>query len=131
MLWQVGTGALQHPDYIAYTNELAGSHPERILADSDLDWLQGVGGLDRRLRELGVQHLTFRCGFTGYGYAIANPHSFPAYELMPDGDQPTPGWNAVCITVWKLLDQPKWADRIEPTERIGRSINLYYIPPAK
>ncbi len=127
--WQVLTGILVHPDYLAYTNELAGSHPERILADSDLDWDQGMRGLALRLEELNVQNFTFKANSSGY--LIANGHWLPAYELMPDGDQPRPGWNAVCITGWKLSGQPRWADRIEPTERIRRSILLYYIPAEK
>ena len=127
LLWQVATGALEHPDYLSYTNELAGSHPERILADSDLDWDQGMRGLALRLKQLGVQDLHFKAN--GSGYMIANGHSFPPYELMPDGDQPPPGWNAICITAWKLSGQPKWADRIEPKRKIHRSIYLYYFPP--
>jgi hypothetical protein len=129
LVWQVVTGALVHPDYIAYTNELAGSHPERILADSDLDWDQGMRGLGLRLRELNVENLTFKLNSSGY--MIANENSFPDYRLMPDGDQPSPGWNAVCVTAWKLNGQPTWAERIEPTERIHRSIYLYYFPPQK
>ncbi len=127
LLWQVATGALVHPDYLAYTNEFAGSHPERILADSDLDWDQGMRGLALRLEQLGVRDFTFKPNSSSY--MIANGHSFPRYELMPDGDQPTPGWNVVCVTAWKLSGQPKWAERIEPTERIHRSIYLYYFPP--
>jgi hypothetical protein len=126
LLWQVVTGALVHPDYIAYTNELAGRHPERILADSDLDWDQGMRGLALRLEELGVQDLGFKLNSSGY--MIANGHSFPHYELVPDGDQPKPGWYAVCVTAWKLSGEPKWAERIEPRERIHRSIYLYYFP---
>lgn len=38
LAWQLLSGDLQHPDYLAYTNEITGSHPERYLADSDLDW---------------------------------------------------------------------------------------------
>ena len=37
--------AMAHPDYIAYFNELAGTHPERILVDSDLDWGQDMNRL--------------------------------------------------------------------------------------
>ena len=129
VLWQVATGALMHPDYIAYTNELAGKHPERILADSDLDWNQGMRGLALRLQELGVKDLTFK--LSSSGYMIADGHSFPLYTEMPDGDKPNPGWNAVSVTAWKLSGQPKWAERIEPTERIRHSIYLYYFPPPK
>ena len=127
LLWQIATGALEHPDYLAYTNELAGSHPERILADSDLDWDQGMRGLALRLQQLGVQNFHFKPNSSGY--MIANGNAFPNYELMPDGDQPPPGWSAVCITAWKLSGQPKWAERIEPKEKIHRSIYLYYFPP--
>jgi hypothetical protein len=132
LLWQVTSGALVHPDYLAYTNELAGSHPERILVDSDLDWGQGMRGLALRLEQLGVQDLTFQPNDSGYLIAtrdIGRP--FPRYKLMPDGDKPQPGWNAVSVTAWKLSGQPKWAERIEPAEKIHRSIYLYYFPPAK
>jgi hypothetical protein len=127
LFWQIATGALEHPDYLAYTNEIAGSHPERILADSDLDWDQGMRSLALRLQQLGVQDFHFKLNSSGY--MIANGHSFPRYELMPDGDQPPPGWSAVCVTAWKLSGQPKWAERIEPKEKIHRSIYLYYFPP--
>jgi hypothetical protein len=127
LLWQVVSGAAQHPDYLAYTNELAGRHPERILADSDLDWDQGMRGLALRLQTLGVQRLTFKLNSSGY--MIANGHSFPPYDLMPDGNRPPTGWSAICVTAWKLSGEPKWAERIEPTERIRRSIYLYYFPP--
>jgi hypothetical protein len=129
VIWQIVSGALAHPDYIAYTSELAGRHPERILADSDLDWNQGMRGLALRLQELGVRRLTFKIASSGY--MIADGHSFPPYDFMPDGDTPKPGWNAVSVTEWKLTGQPKWAERVEPAERIRRSIYLYYFPPGK
>ena len=47
------SGAWNHPDYLAYFNELAGDEPERILADSDLDWGQDMLRLSARLREVG------------------------------------------------------------------------------
>ena len=52
---------------------------------------------------------------------------------------PSPGWNAVSLTIWKefrfgLLDRymnyKLWPDRFEPNERIGKSILLYYFDPA-
>ena len=122
-----------------WNDELAGSHPERIIADTDLDWGQGMRSLALRLREVGVQKLTFKLYGSGSmnnyelyspGYMIAG-NWFPEYTLMPDGDQPEPGWNAVSVEAWKLSGQPKWAERLQPTERIGRSIFLYYFPPGK
>ena len=100
--------------------------------DFPIQWTHlGEGQLSAELRELsqqlGVQDFHFKPNSSGY--MIANGNAFPNYELMPDGDQPPPGWSAVCITAWKLSGQPKWAERIEPTEKIHRSIYLYYFPP--
>ncbi len=127
LAWQCGSGIFFHPDYIAYTNELAGRHPDRILADSDLDWNQGMKGLTDRLNELGVHELTFKLASSSY--MVASGRAFPAYHLMPDGDKPNPGWNAVSVTEWKLTGEPKWAEQAEPTERVRRSIYLYYFNP--
>src|SRR5205085_12510447 len=52
--WLTVTGAMRHPDYLAYFNEFAADHPERILVDSDLDWGQDTIRLARRLKELGA-----------------------------------------------------------------------------
>ena len=52
---------------------------------------------------------------------------------------PSPGWNAVSIThlkiarlgLWETYPQVQlWPDRIPPTERVGKSILLWYFPPA-
>jgi 4-amino-4-deoxy-L-arabinose transferase-like glycosyltransferase len=127
LAWQVASGALQHPDYIAYTNELTGNRPERILADSDLDWDQSMKRLALRLGQLGVHEFTFKIFSAGY---MAAGNDFPFFiHDMPDGDRPTPGWNAISITPWKLSGQPRWAEQAVPRERIGRSILLYYFPP--
>src|SRR5262249_25122127 len=40
--WIVVSGAIAHPDYLAYFNELGMSDPEKILVDSDLDWGQST-----------------------------------------------------------------------------------------
>ena len=102
--WQAVSGAVHHPDYIAYTNALAGRQPERVLADSDLDWEQGFRRLAQRLRELGVREITLKLNTAGYMDA---GNAFPTYRIMPDGDEPTPGWNVICITPWKLSGQPR------------------------
>jgi hypothetical protein len=122
--WHVLSGALMHPDYLAYTNELAGSHPERWVADSDLDWGQDMKRLGVFLERVGATHLTF----TPFNrtYALAG-HPLPPTS-PGDSDRPSPGWNAVSITVWKVFGFPKWADRFEPQHRIGRSILLWHIP---
>jgi hypothetical protein len=114
-----------HPDYISYMNELAGQHPENILADSDLDWEQGYSRLNKRLQQLGVQHFTFNPNTAGYMIA-GNP--FPPYEYMTAGRTPPHGWSAVAITPWRLFGRPEWPARYKPREVVAHSILLYWFP---
>ena len=131
-LWFAGSSLLSHPDYLAYFNELAGSQPEKILVDSDLDWGQDVKRLGQRLREVGAQWVFFS-GFTNARFQAE--HGFPAmYEAHPT--RPGPGWNAISVTPWKLTrmgtrmvgNVPLWPDQYKPTERVGKSILLYHFP---
>jgi len=134
IVWTAASGALNHPDYLAYFNELAGSEPERILADSDLDWGQDMLRLGARLRELRAPAVSFNPFISAY---LREFHGFP--PIVPsDPHVPNYGWNAVSITVWKvarmgLMDEaptvPLWPDSMKPTERVGRSVLLYYVPP--
>jgi hypothetical protein len=126
LAWQLISGALQHPDYLAYTNELAGSHPERFLADSDLDWGQDMKRLGDFLARRGVTQLTFAPFNRTYLWA---GHALPPLQ-SGDTNHPSPGWNAVSITIWKVFGYPKWADTApQPQQRIGRSILLWYVKP--
>jgi hypothetical protein len=133
LVWHAGSSLISHPDYIAYTNLLAGNYPERILADSDLDWGQDMNRLGKRLRELGVRQVAFNPLVMGY---LEEFHGFPHITLMQP-TQPSPGWNAASLTVMLsnrlgLGDQfPKakmWTEGIPPTERVGKTIYLWYIP---
>jgi hypothetical protein len=132
--WMALSGGWQHPDYLAYFNELAGDRPERFLADSDLDWGQDIDRLGRRLRELKAPSVAFS------PYTVGNlevGHDFP--PVTPNSPvSPSPGWNAISITYWKAWrmgwfntnpEQPTWPDRFRPRERVGRGILLYYFPP--
>ncbi len=127
--------ACAHPDYLAYFNALAGDAPERILVDSDLDWGQDVKRLAARLRQVGAQQLSFT------PWAPADPELQGLPPTRPaDPLHPTPGWNAVSLTMLKK-DRfgytgknsaiQLWADKIPPTERIGKGIWLWYFPPPK
>lgn len=124
---------LCHPDYIPYTNLLAGDYPERILVDSDLDWGQDTNRLGKRLRELGVREVAFNPLIMAY---LEEYHGFPHVTLMQP-TRPSPGWNAASLTVMLagrlgMGDQfPKaklWTEGVPPTERIGKGIYLWYIP---
>jgi hypothetical protein len=121
---------VNHPDYLAYFNELAGDQPEKILVDSDLDWGQDVSRLGERLKELKADSVSFN----SFTYTDLNYFGFPKVEAS-NPYQPSPGWNAVSTTVWKVFhmggqwDRPVWPDQLKPTERVGKSILLYYFPP--
>lgn len=69
-------------------------------------------------------------------------HDYHGFPPIQDSDpiSPSPGWNAVSITVWKvarmgLYEQHKdvqlWPDLVKPKERVGRGVLLYYFPPAE
>jgi hypothetical protein len=120
--WLVVSSAAHHPDYLAYTNEIAGSHPENFVADSDLDWGQDMNRLADFLSRSGIQQITFRP--FNWSYQIAG-HPLPVI-LPPDSEKPSPGWNAVSITTWKVFGFPAWTDRARPPSvRVGRSILLW------
>jgi 4-amino-4-deoxy-L-arabinose transferase-like glycosyltransferase len=135
VLWVTISGALQHPDYLSYFNELAGSTPERIVVDSDLDWGQNIVRLQHRLKELGASQVAF---------GDVNLHSnhlmiWPGLPMVTNLDafRPVEGWTAVSPTMWMLRKyglgyrnlsvQPWWA-YYRPVEKVG-TLWLYYVPP--
>jgi hypothetical protein len=136
LVWHGATSALSHPDYIPYVNALAGSEPEKILAESDLDWGQDMKRLAKRLHEVGARQVTFSPFIVAYLEAV---HGFPPIQPM-DPESPSPGWNAASITMIKaermgLQDQhPEiklWTEQIPPTERLGNTTLLWYFPPQR
>ena len=126
-LWFGLSSLLAHPDYLAYFNEIAGSEPEKILVDSDLDWGQDQKRLSQRLRELGAESVFY----TPYISAdLEREHGFP--HIYPLNDKtPMPGWNAAGFSGLKILHQAPWADRFPPTERVGKGIVLWYFQPPR
>ncbi|MGP0075573.1 MAG: ArnT family glycosyltransferase [Bryobacteraceae bacterium] len=134
VLWLVATSALSHPDYIPYFNALAGNEPEKILVDSDLDWGQDMKRLSKRLHEVGATEVTFNPFIVAYLEAV---HGFPPIHST-DPVTPSPGWNAVSLTVLKAArlgledDHPEvqlWPDQIRPTEKVSPGVWLWYFPP--
>jgi hypothetical protein len=133
LLGLVSASASAHPDYLAYFNALAGPTPERILVDSDLDWGQDLGRLATRLRQLGATEVAFTPEFP----ADLQAQGFPTVTPF-DLRRPSPGWNAARLTVIESIhaanasafpDTRFWPERLPPTERIGKSIWLWYVPP--
>jgi hypothetical protein len=136
--WYAAGSLWSHPDYLPYFNELAGSHPERIVVDSDLDWGQDEKRLARRLRQEGARELTYIPFMIGPFEDTAKAFGLPPIRTEIDAFRPDPGWNAVSLTLLRqrrlgLRDaypnlQP-WPDRVGGGELIGKSILLYYFPP--
>jgi 4-amino-4-deoxy-L-arabinose transferase-like glycosyltransferase len=121
-VWQVVGLVLAYPDYLAYFNETV-RHPERVLVDSDLDWGQDLGRLERRLKELGVDRLSF--GYLGSA-DLAREDLPPTTRLTPH--VPATGWIAVTALARAYGGGAyDWLDGYRPVERVGKTIDLYYI----
>ncbi len=136
LIWFAASSALSHPDYLAYFNVLAGSQPEKILVDSDLDWGQDMKRLAARLKQLDVQELAFDPFNGAYVEDLQAVHQFPPIKPL-DPNRPSHGWNAASLTMLKLWrlgyfksdpTRELWTDRIPPTERVGKGVLLWYVP---
>jgi len=132
LVWFALTSALSHPDYLPYFNVLAGEHPDHIVVDSDLDWGQDTKRLAKRLREVGAGKVAFSPFIPVDLAKLGFPTVTPSYPEVP-----SPGWNAMSLTMLNLTragiehDSPGlriWADRIQPTERVGKSTLLWHFP---
>ncbi len=122
--WQVASPALAWPDYLAYFNE-AVKEPRDILVDSDLDWGQDLRPLERRLAGLQVPSVSLAYR----GTADLNREALPPWRPLAPGERAT-GW--IAVTALARVAAPggyAWLDAYPPVERIGRSIDLYFIPP--
>lgn len=115
-----------HPDYMAHFNPLVAGRPERVLAESDLDWGQDLDRLARRLRELKVEEVHIKY----FGSALLEKAGLPTYWDL-DARNPVKGWVAIS-THYLYLEHAKdgsfdWLKRYTPREKIGKSIDLFFI----
>ena len=135
LVWLAGTGIWNHPYYLAYFNELAGNHPERILVDSDLDWSQDYVEVAEKLRAMNVSEVNF--GFV--------PWLNPYFEVWPGFPKikplqpliPSSGWvvvspSADTLNQYGLLHkfpnlEPYW-DKLQPVGKVGSTL-FYYVAP--
>jgi hypothetical protein len=117
-----------HPDYLAHFNEFAGSHPEAILCESDLDWGQDLHRLSERLNQRGIQEFSIAY----FGTALLHKAGLPHYELLSPV-MPSRGYVAVSLhhlnIDYKKNGSFAWLKSYTPVERIGKSIDLFYIDP--
>jgi hypothetical protein len=132
LVWLAGSSLLSHPDYLAYFNALAGSHPENVLVDSDLDWGQDIQRAAERLHQLGAKEVTFPQFMAA---DLEKEHGFPHLNLNIElGHQPG-GYFLAGATFWKayrfglLDDRTIWPDQVAPAERIGKGMFLWKLQP--
>jgi hypothetical protein len=124
VLWQFSTLLTAYPDYLAWFNAFAGAHPERILVDSDLDWGQDLRRLSQELarRQVPEVHIAYR------GTADLSREHLPPYSLLPPNQQVS-GWIALDMLSLKESNGGyDWLAHYQPLQRIGKSIDLYYLP---
>jgi hypothetical protein len=133
LLWQIIAGVNAHPDYLPYANELAGSHPERIVAESDFDWGQDVKRLNTTLRRLGVKEVAVL--IRGAGNVSRNLDAV-ARPLM--AHEPVSGWVAISLTRIKYDGTDRapyngyaWLEAYQPVSLVGHTIRVYHIPALK
>ena len=124
--WTALDSASAHVDYLAHFNELAGNRPERILAESDLDWGQDLNRLAIRLKGLQVPAVSIRY----FGSSLLEEAGLPEYHEL-DPLKPTTGWIAIS-THYLYLEHARngsydWLTHYEPLQHIGKSIDLFYI----
>jgi 4-amino-4-deoxy-L-arabinose transferase-like glycosyltransferase len=124
--WQVSTLWRANPDYLPYFNEAVG-HPEKVLVDSDLDWGQDLWRLERRAAEIKVPSLSLAYR----GTADLAREALPPFTVMPPW-HPTTGWIAISALAREHdLAGYAWLSAFKPMERIGKTIDLYYVPPGR
>lgn len=123
----IGT-ALAHPDYVSYFNEAARGHPERIAADSNLDWGQDLLRLADVVRRQRIDHLYLSYfGTANWRSIVRGAEELPQFTRVH-------GWVAISenelIFGWPTnrRDAFAWLRAYQPVRRVGKSIRLYRIP---
>jgi hypothetical protein len=123
LVWQLSTLWRAWPDYLPYFNELV-VHPERVLVDSDLDWGQDLHRLEVRAAQLGIGHLNLAYR----GTADLRRERLPPLHILAPHERVT-GWVAVSqLARTRNHSDYAWLDAYHPVERVGKTIDLYYLP---
>jgi hypothetical protein len=123
LLWQLSPLWRAYPDYLPYFNETV-VHPERVLVDSDLDWGQDLHRLEVRAAQLriGRLNLAYR------GTADLRREPLPQLHVLPPRERVS-GWVAISqLARTRNHADYAWLDAYRPIERVGKTIDLYYLP---
>jgi hypothetical protein len=121
--WHFLVTTLAHPDYLAYFNGAAGSRPELILNDSNLDWGQDLERLADELQKRGIEEISLAY----FGDASPSKHGLKGVNNLPP-DTSTTGWIAISSFKLHVRTGYEWLKTYTPEALVGRSIHLYYIP---
>ena len=143
-LWHAGGTLRNHPDHLAYFNELVGGPDQgyRYLADSNLDWGQDLKGLKAYMDQRGIERIklsyfgTVDPALYGLQYEWLPSFYLPA---PPDARTLLPTTGLIAISATNLVgvymggygqgrDLFRWLRSYEPVARIGHSIFVYDIP---
>jgi energy-coupling factor transporter transmembrane protein EcfT len=130
--WLIVGSALAHPFYLADFNLLAGSQPERIVTDSDLDW-----GQDLHLATSWfLAHDVHEAWLAYRGPFPPQREKRMQYDKLPRGTE-SKGWVAISVRIlWfedaraKAENRPEpyaWLMRFHPVARAGSSILIYHL----
>ncbi len=123
LVWQLSTLWRAYPDYLPYFNETV-AHPERVLVDSDLDWGQDLGRLELRAAQLQIAQLAL--AYRGTADLAREP--LPPLTILRAAPADH-GWVAMsALARTRNPSDYAWLDAYRPLERIGKTIDLYYIP---
>jgi Dolichyl-phosphate-mannose-protein mannosyltransferase len=123
LVWQLSPLWRAYPDYLPYFNETV-THPERVLVDSDLDWGQDLHRLELRVAQLHIGHLNLAYR----GTADLRREPLPQVHILAPREQVT-GWVALSeLARTRNLSDYAWLDAYRPIERVGKTIDLYYVP---
>jgi 4-amino-4-deoxy-L-arabinose transferase-like glycosyltransferase len=123
LAWQLSALLTAYPDYLPYFNETV-AHPDAVLVDSDLDWGQDLRRLEWRAAQLKIPHLALAYR----GTALLSQEPLPPFTDLPP-NQPTTGWVAISeLARTRNPNDYAWTRAYQPVERVGKTIDLYYIP---
>jgi hypothetical protein len=124
--WQLGSSALAHPDYLAWFNELAGTHPDAVLVDSNLDWGQDLPRLRDAIRQNHIGALWVKY----FGSTDLARYPLGARVSILPKSQRVHGWIAISRTYLAgVYDGPaySWLKNETPVAEVGKSMVLYYV----
>jgi hypothetical protein len=139
----VAVDLLLHPHYLSYFNVVAGgpANGHNVLVDSNVDWGQDLLRLKEWMAENEVDQVKLAWFGTAdpayynitYDPLPGLPRHFDLWWDLPfDPADPEPGVYAISASnLWELPLKEKtvfpWFREREPDDRIGYSINIYYV----